>query len=186
MKKKPLVILLTLLILIVAIDFLLQANSTITLQGFFTNDDNNYFPANQIEKEYKRYLGSKEKVVFEDSLYIVPGSSKEYVTASASKVVAYIAAHELDFIVTTKANVLHYTKGVAFAPINEYLPLNISKEDILYGTDGNGKYMPLAVNLKHSRFLKGTGEEEFYLFIPQTSKRKENVKPFLTWVFDQR
>ena len=188
MKKKPshpiLLTLLILLIITVVCDALIERKSNIILQGFFTNDDNNYFPASQIQKEYKAQLNQKGKVVFEDGLYIVPGSSKDYTTASASKVVAYIAAHELDFLVTTQSLVEHYSTGVTFEDITTYLPNDSSNYELIYGKDGNGEQKALAVNLNSSRLLKDKPQTaSYYLFIPSTSYRKENVKAFLSYLF---
>ena len=37
-------------------DALIQSRKEIVLQGFFTNDDNNYFPGSRMEKEYASLL----------------------------------------------------------------------------------------------------------------------------------
>jgi hypothetical protein len=176
---------LILLTVILLIDAIFGIFSKPVLQGFFSNDIENCFPAAKLEKEYEEYIGEKRRnrIVFEDGIYIEPGSSKDYTTASASKTVAYIAANELDFFVGPEDIVRHYQTGVAFEDIRNYLPEG--EFELLYGKDGNGEEKALAVSLKNSRFLKDkTPKSDFYLFIPSKSRRKENVKPFLEWAFN--
>lgn len=51
-------------------DALIQSRKEIVLQGYFTNDDNNYFPGSQMEKEYASILtlSKGQRIVFDDKI----------------------------------------------------------------------------------------------------------------------
>jgi hypothetical protein len=85
-------------------DALIQSRKEIVLQGYFTNDDYNYFPGSQMEKEYASVLDLPygKRIVFDDSLYFdLEGTADEYTAASNGKVIATMAVNQLDFMVTT-------------------------------------------------------------------------------------
>lgn len=92
-------------------DALIQSRKEIVLQGYFTNDDRNYFPGSQMEKEYASLLNlrSGQRVVFDDSLYFdLEGTANEYTAASNGKVIATMAVNQLDFMVTTRPVLEHF------------------------------------------------------------------------------
>jgi len=174
-----------LLVLAILLDFLIHLKSTIVLQGFFTNDEYNLFPAKQMIDDYENYLDltGNRKVIFEDSLFLDLGSSKDYVTASASKIVAYTSAKELDFLVTTEPLMLHYLEGFALEDLR-----NLTRGDLIpclyFGKDGNHKYEAVAIDMTTSRFIQGRKlKEKYYLLVPENSKRKEAVREFLSYAF---
>ena len=85
-------------------DAVIQSHKEILLQGFFTNDEYNLFPAERIEKDYAdtQTLTRQQRVVFDDALYIdLGGEASEYTAASNGKLTAYMMMHELDFVVTS-------------------------------------------------------------------------------------
>ena len=53
-------------------DAVIQSHKEILLQGFFTNDEYNLFPAERIEKDYAatQTLTRQQRIVFDDALYI--------------------------------------------------------------------------------------------------------------------
>ena len=84
-------------------DAVIQSHKEILLQGFFTNDEYNLFPAERIEQDYAatQTLTRQQRVVFDDALYIdLGGEASEYTAASNGKLTAYMMMHELDFVVT--------------------------------------------------------------------------------------
>ena len=86
-------------------DAIVQAHKETVLEGFFTNDDYNLFPAGELEREFAAVLalGKGQRVIFDDSLYIgLDGIAREYSAASNGKIIAYMATQELDFVVTTE------------------------------------------------------------------------------------
>ena len=85
-------------------DAVIQSHKEILLQGFFTNDEYNLFPAERVEKDYAatQTLTRQQRVVFDDALYIdLGGEASEYTAASNGKLAAYMMMHELDFVVTS-------------------------------------------------------------------------------------
>mgnify|MGYP000173879692 CR=1 FL=1 len=69
-------------------DAVIQSHEEILLQGFFTNDEYNLFPAERIEKDYAatQTLTRQQRVVFDDALYIdLGGEASEYTAASNGK-----------------------------------------------------------------------------------------------------
>ncbi|MDD4449607.1 MAG: hypothetical protein PHS76_02780, partial [Sphaerochaeta sp.] len=79
-------------------DLLIQRTKTIVLQLFVANDDQDVFEAKRIESELASVfpIQSDERIIVDDSLYVVLGSSDHYVESSLSKIYAYMAAKELD------------------------------------------------------------------------------------------
>ena len=74
-------------------DAVIQSHKEILLQGFFTNDEYNLFPAERIEKDYAatQTLTRQQRIVFDDALYIdLGGEASEYTAASNGKLTAYI------------------------------------------------------------------------------------------------
>ena len=74
-------------------DAVIQSHKEILLQGFFTNDEYNLFPAERIEKDYAatQTLTRQQRVVFDDALYIdLGGEASEYTAASNGKLTAYM------------------------------------------------------------------------------------------------
>jgi len=182
-----LILFLTAITLFVVVDVVIQARSKMVLQGFFTNDDYNLFPAEEIQDAYRQTLALKknDKVNFEDSLYIEVGSHKDYTTASASKVIAYTAAKELDFMVTTGPLVDHYKTGMALEDLRSLTDPSLSKY-LVMGEDGNHQEKAIAIDMTESRFVKGTHKDTpYYLIVPENSKRKEAVRSFIAWAFSR-
>jgi hypothetical protein len=166
-------------------DFLVNSSKEIIIQGFFTNDDYNFFPASELKKDYGSYLkiDDDKRINFEDGLYLELGSSKDYTTASSSKIMAYAASHELDFLVLPKDLMLHYITGFALENLEEYTDSSLESE-LFYGEDGNQEYKAVAINMKTSKFVNDDERgSEYYLIIPASSKRKAAVKTFLEYAF---
>ena len=90
----------------------MQTRRETVLEGFFTNDEENLYPAGSITRDFSAFLGlsSNQQVIFDDSLYVLPGSSVDYHTASHGKIMAYVSARELDFLVTTRELAEYYGK----------------------------------------------------------------------------
>ena len=101
-----------------------QASRQTVLEGFFTNDDAGLFPAQDIARDFSEILelNSRQQVIFDDSLYVVPGSSADYHTASQSKIVAYVAARELDFLVTTPELTESYAASLPVSDLKDLMP----------------------------------------------------------------
>ena len=101
-----------------------QASRQTVLEGFFTNDDAGLFPAQDIARDFSEILelNSRQQVIFDDSLYVVPGSSADYHTASQSKIVAYVAARELDFLVTTPELTEYYAASLPVYDLKDLMP----------------------------------------------------------------
>ncbi|MDY6343156.1 MAG: hypothetical protein SPL79_02545 [Sphaerochaetaceae bacterium] len=176
-------LLLLLLALVLAADAVWQVAHPVFLQGFFTNDDYNLFPADAIEKEYSRLV--QKRVNFEDSLYIVFGSSDQLVTASTSKIMAYLAAKELDFVVSTKEVLEHYEAGLSMVDLQTLVP-ELSPY-FVYRKQSDGTEKAVALEMGQSRFVQGRHPEKpYYLFIPRNSIRTEAARDFIRWAFQER
>ncbi len=169
------------LAIILAGDCIWQITHPVKLQGFFTNDEYNLFPAEKIEKEYGSVV--HERVNFEDSLYILDGTSDLLISASASKVVAYIAAKELDFIVGPREILDKYQRALSMTDLSTLVP-ELSPF-FVYATQRDGK-KAVAINLSQSMLVQGRHQEKpYFLFIPSNSSRKEETKAFLLWAFQR-
>ena len=104
------------LVLLLAVGFyigdaVVQSQKEILLQGFFTNNEYNLFPAENIQKDYAatQALTRRQLIVFDDALYIdLGGDASDYTSASNGKLIAYTLTHELDFVVTSDEVLAYY------------------------------------------------------------------------------
>ncbi len=140
-------------------DAWLQTRRETVLEGFFTNDDENLFPAGTIARDFSAVLEltPDQQVIFDDSLYVEPGSSFDYHTASQGKIMAYISARELDFLVTTPDLAEYYSHSFPLMDLEEFLPdhlLSLLKDQLYYGQGPDGAEKACAVSLDGSRFTK--------------------------------
>lgn len=171
-------------------DAMIQSRKEIVLQGYFTNDDHNYFPGSQMEKEYAALLGlsHRERIVFDDSLYFdLEGNADEYTAASNGKVIATMAVNQLDFMVTTLPVLEHFEGQLPMKDLEEFLPtdiLNEVQDDLVMGLDEKGEAAFVGIDMADSRYLRDlTVEEKFYLFIPYNIPNEERLLEFLRYCF---
>lgn len=165
-------------------DAVLEMNRETVLEGFFSNDDENDFPARQITKEFSPLLGlsPRQQVIFDDTLYVVPGSSADLYAASQGKIVAYVSARELDFLVTTEELMKSYVPSFPICDLDELLPADLLTRlegQIYYANDGSGTYKACGVSMKNSRF-----RSSHYLMVFSYTKHRENMVRFLEWAFE--
>lgn len=171
-------------------DALIQSRKQIVLQGFFTNDDYNVFPASQMEKEYAATLEltAGQRIVFDDSLYFdLEGNADEYTAASNGKVIATMAVNKLDFMVTTRPVLEHFRGEVPMKDLEKFLPRDILEavqDQLVLGLDENGEEAYVAISMANSRYLSGQDtQQEFYLFIPYRIPNEEALLRFLRYCF---
>lgn len=171
-------------------DALIQSRKEIILQGYFTNDNHNYFPGSQMEKEYASLLGvsPKGRVVFDDSLYFdLEGNADEYTAASNGKVIATMAVNQLDFMVTTLPVLKHFEGQLPMKDLKKFLPADILskvQDNLVLGLNENGEEAFVGINMAESRYLRDlTTEESFYLFIPYNIPNEERLIEFLRYCF---
>lgn len=172
-------------------DVLHQRSREIVLQGFFSNDDYNLFDARTIAENFGKYLdlNSKQQVFFDDSLYVELDSDSDYVVASQGKITGYIAAKELDFIVTTPELVQHYSTHIPLMDLEAFLPNDLlnSINDHLYYVEGMDPVKKAyALDLSQSRFMKNAdykGDTPYYLIIPSNVPASEALFSFVKYAF---
>lgn len=171
-------------------DALVQSRKEIVLQGYFTNDDFNYFPGSEIEDEYASVLGLKrgQRIVFDDSLYFdLEGNADEYTAASNGKVIATMAVNQLDFMVTTRPVLEHFRGELPMKDLERFLPedlLSVLGDALVPGLDENGQEAMVAIDMARSRYLKGMDTEvDFYLFIPYNIPHEEALLAYLRYCF---
>ena len=171
-------------------DAAIQSRKEIVLQGFITNDDFNYFPGSRMEAEYARHLGlsSRQRIVFDDSLYFdMEGNADAYTAASNGKVIATMAVNELDFMVTTLPVLGHFRGELPMKDLEKFLP-----RDILDAVDGalvpglneNGEEAMVGINMAGSRYLRNMDTQvDFFLFVPYNIPNEEALLEFLRYCF---
>ncbi len=173
-------------------DMWMQTRRETVLEGFFTNDDQNLFPAKDITKDFSRYLGlsSNQQVVFDDSLYVLIGSSIDYHTASQGKIMAYVSARELDFLVTTRELTEYYSPNLPLLDLEELLPdhlLALLKDQLCYLPDSQGVTKACAVSLEGSRFTEGRESSQtpsHYLMVLSYTEHRDAMIRFLEYAFE--
>lgn len=171
-------------------DVIVQSRRDMVLQGFFTNDDYNLFPAKTIEKEVSSYLNLKggQTVSLEDSLYVELGSHNEYITSSQSKIVAYISAKELDFLVTSQELSGYYMSQLPLYDLEILMDAGLYdklKDDLIYQKDGSGVLKACGLDLSSSRYMKQAPPEAapYILLVPSTAPHPEAVNAFIRYSY---
>lgn len=175
-------------------DMAYQSRQTIDLQGFFVNDRQNLFPAQELIDKFSKYHGTKagHRIAFEDSLYVDLTSSNQYNASSQSKIVAYVAARELDFLVAPEDLALYYAQSFPLYDLESLLPDELEEDllpDLYYGVDGNGEEKACALNLAHSRFLQTPdhdGTEDYYLLVLSYTPHTQAMTDFIRWAYEHQ
>ena len=176
-------------------DAVIQSHKEILLQGFFTNDEYNLFPAERIEKDYAatQTLTRQQRVVFDDALYIdLGGEASEYTAASNGKLTAYMMMHELDFVVTSDEVLEYYKDTFPMEDLEALLPADLREalaDQLFFNTDADGKTTAIALDMTQSRFVAGTGadadpnvQHTYYFFVP-AAPHPEQIVQFLRYSF---
>lgn len=177
-------------------DAVIQSHKEILLQGFFTNDEYNLFPAERIEKDYAatQTLTRQQRVVFDDALYIDLGDeASEYTAASNGKLTAYMMMHELDFVVTSDEVLEYYKDTFPMEDLEALLPADLREalaDQLLFNTDADGKTTAIALDMTQSRFVAGIGadadpnvQHTYYFFVPAGAPHPEQIVQFLRYSF---
>lgn len=171
-------------------DAVAQSRREIVLQGFFTNDAQNLFPAAQLQKEYTAAQGfaRRQRVVFDDTLYIdLGGEAVDYTAASRGKLVAYITTAELDFVVTTREVFEQYRGELPMKDLRALLPEELYARlsgQMLTGRDEAGAAVPCALSMEGSRYgAESGGAAAFYFFVPYNAPHPEQVAAFVAYSF---
>lgn len=173
-------------------DAVVQSGKEIVLQGFFTNDEYDLFPAGELQKEIGDLLGLQkgQRVVFDDDLYVdLDGQAREYSAASNGKIIAYMAVGELDFVVASRSVFEHYAGDVPLKDIGALLPEELEQRLapwLVEGNDGDGKTGFVALDMAQSRYLRDSelvGEGEYFLFVPYSAPHGEAIAEFIAYCF---
>lgn len=175
-------------------DAIVQAHKETVLEGFFTNDDYNLFPAGELEREFAAVLelGKGQRVIFDDSLYIgLDGIAREYSAASNGKIIAYMATQELDFVVTTETVYSYYAEDVPMADLETVLSPTLFaalEEYLILGADPDGKACFTGVDMTQSRYVAGrdkadAGAERYIMFVPYNAPHIEMLNTYLGYCF---
>ncbi len=185
-------LLVLLLILFYIGDLIAQTRRTIDLQGFFLNDRQNLFPAQELIEDFSAYQNtpSGHRIAFEDSLYVDLASDNEYTAASQGKLVAYVAAKELDFLVAPEDLAQYYAQSFLLCDLEELLPEDLAselQEDFYYAADGTGERKACGLNLCRSRFLQNPvydNAEDYYLLVLSYTPHRDAMVSFIRYAYD--
>lgn len=177
-------------------DVVVQSQKEILLQGFFTNDEYNLFPAESIQKDYAatQALTRRQRIVFDDALYIdLGGEASDYTSASNGKLIAYTLTHELDLVVTSDEVLAYYKDNMPMRDLRELLPEELQRQlgsALCMETNAEGETVCVAVDMTGSRFVAGTGADTdprvahtYYLFVPESAPHTQQIAEFLRYAF---
>ncbi len=145
-----------------AADVVIQNQKETVLQGFFTNDQRDYFPAARLQRDVADHLGldGGQRIIFDDGLYVdLHGEAVEYTAASNGKIIAYISTASLDFVVTTGEVYRHFAQDVPLLDLSQHLPADVYDRlapyiDAVPDPAGERCSVPGAIELSQSRFLQ--------------------------------
>ncbi len=168
-----------------------QSHQTIDLQGFFVNDEHDLFPAGQLMDDFASYAKTPKghRIAFEDSLFVNLESGTEYHAASQSKIVAYTAAKELDFLVVPRELAEYYARSFVLRDLTEVLPEDLTGTvagDLVSMADGTGMEKACLLDMRQSKFLRGTpyAEDGYCMLVLDYTKRGEAVRDFLEFAYE--
>ena len=177
-------------------DVVVQSQKEVLLQGFFTNDEYNLFPAESIQKDYSatQDLTRRQRIVFDDALYIdLGGEASDYTSASNGKLIAYTLTHELDFVVTSDEVLAYYKDNMPMRDLRELLPADLQQQlggALCTEVNAEGNTVCVAVDMTASRFVAGTGadadpnvQHTYYFFVPAGAPHPEQIVQFLRYSF---
>lgn len=168
-------------------DAVVQSHRDIVLQGFFTNDQYNFFPAGKLQDEYTEYLAlsRSQRVVFDDVLFIdLEGNADEYSAASNGKLIAYMAVAELDFVVTSREVLEYYMPQLPMADLQSLLPADLYER--LSGELHFAEGAAVALDMAQSRYMRGSEYAEagsYYLFVPYNAPNTDRICEFIDYIF---
>ena len=173
-----------------------QSRKQILLEGFFTNDEWNLFDADVIQKDYGAVLSLKsdQRLVFDDGLYIdLGGQASDITSASNGKIVAYMAAGELDFVVTTRPVLTHFEGQVPMKDLAGILPPELLAQlepYLIEGRDTDGNIIYEALDMTASRYVAGGGADgdpavtdTYYLFVPYNAPHTDQLAAYIRYCF---
>ncbi|MDD4302283.1 MAG: hypothetical protein PHS03_07390 [Sphaerochaeta sp.] len=192
-KTLPSKSLVTLFILVLLVgvyvgDLFIQRQKEIVLQLFVANDEQDVFKASTLEKELGRLFNiqKNQRVIVDDSLYVVFGSADRYIESSLSKIYAYMAAKELDILIAPRHVVEHYVAGLPMTDLSTLVETNPSLEIITphleMAEDSNGQRNTYLLNLEESRYANSDAS---VLVIPESAPNKEVIIGFLEYLFEK-
>ena len=177
-------------------DVYIQNQTPIALQGFFTNDDWNLFPASKIADAYTDTLPEDftGRVVLDDALYIdMTGDAGEYAAASNGKIIAYITTGQLDFVVTTREVFDFLAPQMQFMDLATVLPtadFAALESQMQKGTDRDGNQIYQLLDMTQSRFVQDSGFADaegvagtYCLFIPYNAPDTAQLADFIRYAF---
>ena len=143
-----------------------------------------------METEYAKVLGlsSRERIVFDDTLYFdLEGNADQYTAASNGKVIATMAVNQLDFMVTTLPVMEHFRGQLPMKDLEQFLPqdiLDAVADALVPGLNENGEPALVGINMAGSRYLKDMETEvDFYLFVPYNIPNERALLEFLRYCF---
>lgn len=175
-------------------DAIYQSSREILLQGFFTNDDYALFNAAAIAEDYSEGLplNSKQRIVFDDVLYIdLDGEASEYTAASNGKIVAYMATSELDFVVTSRAVFEHYATTIPMDDFTSLLPNDLIEklsDSLVYAAGADGRTTACGLDMTGSRFVRDCGYDGsggyYVMFVPHLAPHKGQITNFIRYSFE--
>lgn len=182
-----------LLLLFYVGDMVWQSRQVIDLQGFFVNDEHNLFPAKNMMEEFAGYAGMPRghRIAFEDSLFVDLDSGSEYHAASQSKIVAYTAAKELDFLVVPRDLAEYYAHSFVLRDLETLLPKELAPnmaDDFTYMEDGTGQRKACLLDLRKSRFLAGTpyAGDGYCMMVLNYTTRSDAVTDFIRYAYENQ
>ncbi len=185
------VVILVVLILLVGVyigDLFIQRQKEIVLQLFVANDEQDVFQASSLEKELGKLFNiqKNQRIIVDDSLYVVFGSADRYIESSLSKIYAYMAAKELDILIAPPHVAEHYISGLPMTDLSTlveaYPSLEIITPYLEMAEDSNGQRKTYLLNLEGSRYANSDAS---VLVIPESAPNKEAIIGFLEYLFEK-
>ena len=166
-------------------DVAYRSTKEFVLQGFIANDEENLFNTQQLSKEMQIYLELNENqiAVFDDSLFVVFDKADHYIESSISKIYAYMAAKELDFLIAPKEIVEHYSSALPFFEFKDLLPGDLYDQvspHLKESMSFDGKKGNYLLSLSSSRFAETT---DLYMIVPKEAPHQQTLIQFIKYAF---
>lgn len=190
-KTEFVVLVLFLAILLGGIEVAYQSSQEIDMLGFVLNDYYGLFPGKTIVEDLEAYCETPKnhRIEVENDVFFQLGSRDEIDTTNQSRILAFVSAKRLDFMIVPQDMLDYYSSSFSIYDLEELLPedvMELAKDGLYYGTDGNGEQKALALNMKDSHFMENAPEDasEYYLMVMKYTDHEETIRAFLTYAYE--
>ena len=183
-------------IIIVSVITTVRENSKDEILNVVILNENVTLDTDALKEDFGQFIGfdsNSQRMFFDSSMYLNPDGSitDESAMAYQAKLVAMVAAKQLDVMIAPESLINMYSRDMGFMDLEEALPdelfQKLTDEDrIITAKDADGNTYAAAIDIGGTRITETAGfsNEHPYFSILINSGNLETVLQFLTYAFE--